>query len=175
MEEAQDTLATLAARRDGRSDLAVRIAHLEAEARGAWAAELWERRWSWWVRVSWTWAVSESTALRHLTAWAERLQAGDRGIALAMGLHGQPYRHGHGLLYLPSPIAPPPNPQQACATLLARTFLAWPYGDWWLQPFRPWRHGAEQRGHGAAQYLSREPGTVMTFGEAPIYRARRAR
>lgn len=170
------TLRDLAGRSDRRLDLEIRTATLQMQARQAWIAHARAYRWTLWMRLSWSWPVSESTAYRHLDRWATRLRHRFRGAALLVGIHiGQGRIHAHALLYLPRCGAPHgPGGRPGWARWLATRYheILWGHGKLWLDRYRPGR-GARQ--HGAPEYLTTQPETVATYGCPMPYQPRRKR
>jgi hypothetical protein len=157
---------------DDRDSLAARIAQLDAQAQAAWVRAAQQYRWTLWVRLSWSWPVAEFTAVRHLTQWATALRQRAPGTVILVGVHtNTERRHAHALLYMPRRGAPRWR-RGRWLEKLAVTWLQWPHGLAWVRPYAP---GRTAQHHGAAEYLSREVGTVQQFGHPVPYRPRRKR
>lgn len=150
------------------------IARLEARAREAWGDVARRGRWTLWVRVSWSWPVSEATAWHHLARWANKLRASVPGVAILAGLHTDTdRRHAHLLVFVPRRWWDVTYPEGITPVGWCwEAWLGWRHGHVWVQRYSP---GRSARGHGAAEYLARDVGTVERFGSAPEYRPRRAR
>jgi hypothetical protein len=88
-------------------DLAARVTHLDAQAQAAWVRAAQQYRWTLWVRLSWSWPVSEFSIPRHLTQWATELRQRAPGTVILVGVHtNTERRHAHALLYMPRRGAP---------------------------------------------------------------------
>lgn len=154
-----------------------REAHgVESAARRAWADSAWDRRWTFWVRLSWAHPVSEYAAQRHVAQWAARVRRRVPGSAVMVGVHHDTdRRHAHCLVFIPRRGAPPARSAVEWCRGVCQTWhqTLWRHGLLWLDRFTP-GPSASQR-HGAPVYLARDPGSVMRFGTAPRYQPRRAR
>lgn len=153
-----------------------RIRSLEAAARRAYGEDADARYWNVEVRLSWSYAVGEITALKHVDLWACDLRARIPGTALIIGLHkDSSLIHAHGRIYLPQRLFSEPTLPVTGSfwSPFVETALQWPHGQVWVEPFS--RRKARPHTHGGAEYLAKFPETVMQFGEAPVYRARRKR
>jgi hypothetical protein len=152
------------------------IRSLDASARSAWAEGARGKRWTLWLRLSWSWQVSEYAASNHVERWATRLIARMRGASVLVGLHTDQGRiHAHALVFIPrrgaSSNSSSPNWLRGCA--LTWHQKRWRHGLIWLDRFSP---GRTSRGkHGAAEYVAKDPGSVLIFGAAPEYQPRRRR
>lgn len=147
---------------------------LDDAAREAWSSEyVAGRRWTYWMRLSWSSSVSEPLATMHLEDWAQRLIARIRGAAVLVGIHSDTERrHAHALVFIPrgnAPANPPPCPWLP-AIALAWHQEFWPHGLIWLDRYSPKQSERQDGKHGAALYVAKDPGAVMRFGDAPVYR-----
>lgn len=151
---------------------------LAAAARDKWADDAAAgRRWTFWMRLTWAWPVSESTALRHVERWANRLTRRIPESAVLVGIHGDTdRRHAHALVYLPrgnaGPNSRPWEWLRGCATTWHQR--RWSHGLIWLDRYSP-RSAETREHHASAEYLAKGDavGTVMKFGTAPSYSPRR--
>jgi hypothetical protein len=147
------------------------IQRLETEAADAVVAATVKKCWTFFVRLSWSWPVTEFTAQHHIADWAERLQRRLPGAAVRAGLHTDQGRiHAHAFVLIPRRGAPQHRSSswlRACAETWHQK--RWPHGLIWLDRFAP---SLSARG---AAYSFREVGSVMEFGVAPTYRPRRTR
>ena len=152
---------------------------LNSDARTAWVDWALSCRWTFFLRPSWAWPVSEFTAYRHVEKWAGRLQRDVSGAAVLVGLHSDVNRlHPHALLYVPG-VEAPPEGRSLSHTASAQRWQQsyWKHGLLWLDWFRPFRikgRGYPDR-HKAAAYVAKEVGTVQLYGDPIPYAPRRTR
>jgi hypothetical protein len=137
---------------------------LTQAALATWADAARGRRWTFFIRLSFAWAVSEYAAAQHVERWVVRLRRLLPGAAVMVGLHTDQGRiHAHALVFIPRRGASRNNPYgdwlPGCATTWHQTL--WPHGLIWLDRF------ASDRTAHAAEYSFREVGTVMQIGTAP--------
>lgn len=142
---------------------------LELEARGAWASDALGRPWTLYGSLSFATAVSGITVEKHLVDWATQFRRDITGSAIMLAWHLDTDRpHAHVLIFIPRRVADPFHPSGVSVVgWVWPQWLAlwWRHGRVWAEPFDPDRFQSSTRG--AAAYLARDPGTVMTFGEAP--------
>jgi hypothetical protein len=146
---------------------------LEAAAREAWAEGARGKDWTLNVRLSFASHVAEITAAKHIERWALQFKKRIAGSAILIGLHSDTSRrHAHAHLFIPRrwwDLSYPPGISVVASCW--EPWLRWRHGQVWVARFSPGRRGA----HGAAEYLARDPGTVMLFGVAPRYKPKRSR
>jgi hypothetical protein len=178
----------------GRTNRDAGVRRLEHAAREAWAEGAREKRWTLWVRLSFPLHVSEITATKHILNWATQLRAAMPGVAVLVGLHNDTSRlHAHALVFVPRRWTNPFHPHGIF--VVSRCWEAWlgwrptyrrPHrrrqhgrlrvhttpssleGQVWVQPYDPTRRSTAPSHRGAAEYLARDPGSVMSFGTAPL-------
>lgn len=161
----------------------VPLLSLPDQARRRWAERIRQRRWTWFVRLSWSveaGPVSPYRAQGDVARWAEKLGAEHPGVAVVAGYHVGPASerlHVHALIYVPRRGAPrgEGEPTILLGVARARWQATWSHGPLWLDAFRPWRAGRDPQGHGAAFYVAEQPSTVEEYGTPPAYRPRRRR
>lgn len=162
------------------NDRNVGTERVASAARAAWAEGARGKRWKFWMRLSWSWPVSEYAASRQIERWAIRFKKDMPGSAILIGLHADTGRiHAHALVFLPrrgaSKMSPVGNSDSSWLRGCALTWhqKRWRHGLIWLDRYSP---GRTARGkHGATEYLAQDPGSVLMFGVAPEYRPRRKR
>ena len=156
------------------------VADLEAEAQAGWAILARGHRWTLWMRLTWAVPVSEYRAAAHLKGWAARLQTRLPGAVVMVGQHSDSgRRHAHAMVFLPRRGAPQ-NPSGGWLQSCSRTWhqRMWAHGNLWVDRFRPFRirgAGGDPHRHGAAEYMTKEPGTIELFGTPVAYQPRRSR
>ena len=140
------------------------VALLDARARRAWAAFARAHRWTLVGRLSWAWPVRQETAERQLDQWAREMRARHPGVVVFVAVHTDASRlHAHCLLFIPAGGRPGPLRNRGAwpVALTKKHLVAWPYGDVWLERYRP-----EQNAHGgmAAYMAAKEQGTMICYG-----------
>ena len=124
--------------------------------------------------------------------WVTQLKVDVPGVAVLVGVHSDTdRRHAHALIFIPRRITdphhppgisvvgssweawlnwPPPRParrwRRRHGRLRVHTQPTWGH-EVWVQPYDATLL-AEAGKHGAAEYLARDPGSVMSFGTAPL-------
>src|SRR5947207_2614963 len=100
----------------GPDDLATAVRELERQAIDAWADLGRRQRWTFFLRLSWSWDVDELRATEQLRSWAEKLC--DRGYVTLVGQHPSSpthRRHAHALVYVPRSCPTPScQPDSQC-------------------------------------------------------------
>lgn len=142
------------------------MTELEAGARAQWAAEARQRKWTFWMRLSWKWPVGEQVASAQVAKWVAWLQARLPGAVVQMGLHTDTERvHAHALVFIPRRGGLPHGVAReggAWSPKCASTWHQrhWPHGLIWLEPYDT---GKAARVGGPGAYLARNVGTVWRF------------
>lgn len=141
---------------------------LERAACKAWAADARGRHWTLWVRLSVASQVSFITIEKYVTHWATQFRRDIPGAAIQVGLHLDTDRlHAHALLFVPRRWTDPHCPPGI--SIVGWAWVPW-LAAWWRHGrvwARPYDHDRNRSTHGAAEYLARDPGTVLSFGTAP--------
>jgi hypothetical protein len=147
------------------------VARLLNAARDAVAARYGsDRRWSFFIRLSWAYSVTEANAVRDIEAWARRLRRRRPGIAILIGIHFDTGRiHAHALVYIPRMHAPPnKEPWKFPVRAAHRWYQSkWKHGQLWLEQYSYKKAVRPDGKHGTALYAAKDPGSVMIFGDAP--------
>lgn len=139
-------------------------------AREAWAKLAAGKRWTLWVRLSFAKRVREATAHEVLWEWSTQLRREMLGTALLFGVHDDTdCLHAHALIYIPRRFADPYRPP-GCSfegpSWEQRLQATWRFGQVWAVPYDSTLI-TEGSPHGAAEYLARDPGSVVRVGTAP--------
>lgn len=129
-----------------------------------------DRRWTFFMRLSWAYMVTEPKAIKDTEAWARRLRRGRPGIAVLSGIHFDTGRiHAHALVFIPRYGAPPNREPWKWPIEPARRWhqSKWKHGQLWLDRYSHKKAVRPDGRHGTALYTAKDPGSVMMFGQAP--------
>lgn len=129
-----------------------------------------DRRWSFFMRLSWAYKVTEARAIKDLEAWARRLRRGRPGIAILIGIHFDTAQiHAHALVFVPRMGAPPNRePWKFPLRVAERWYQSkWKHGQLWLDRYSYKKAVRPDGKHGVSLYTAKDPGSVMVFGDAP--------
>jgi hypothetical protein len=128
------------------------------------------------VELSTATPVSSETLTKLLEEWWEQFRRDFKGSAILLGIHTDTERvHAHALIFVPrrfsSPFLPPGVfvVREAWAAWLG---TSWRHGRVWAKEYDvslPPEMKSNSP-HGAAEYLARDPGTVVQYGTAPLAR-----